>query len=153
MPLHAYQVSLAWTSTLGTLSYRSYSRDFHIGKLGGASILGSADPAFRGNDALYNPEELFLSSVASCHMLWYLHLCADAQIIVKMYHDTPSAEMIENADGSGQFSAIHLRPKVTISSTLDEKKAIALHQQAHRMCFIARSIHTPINITPQIVWE
>ena len=75
---HTYQARLTWDGNLGrgTSSYASYGREHHIDVEGKAALLGSADPMFRGTADRHNPEDLFLASIAACHMLSYLALCA-----------------------------------------------------------------------------
>src|SRR6201999_2989890 len=95
--------------------YRAYDRD-HILRAGNKPpIHGSSDPSFRGDPTRYNPEELFVSSLSSCHMLWYLHLCSVNNIVVTDYRDQAQATMIERPDGSGYFRAVTLYPVVTIT--------------------------------------
>jgi organic hydroperoxide reductase OsmC/OhrA len=113
-------------------------------------IPGSADPLFRGDKARWNPEELFLASIASCHQLWYLHLCAVSGIVVTAYVDHAEGELDENEDGSGQFQRVVLRPHITIAAG-DKAKALALHQEAHAMCFIANSVNFPIEHDATII--
>jgi organic hydroperoxide reductase OsmC/OhrA len=86
---HRYQVQVLWTGNTGqgTDNYKSYERSHKITVEGKPAILGSSDPAFRGDKSKHNPEELLLASLSSCHMLWYLHLCAEASIVVTDYFD------------------------------------------------------------------
>jgi len=88
---HTYTCSVTWTGNTGTgtSSYRAYSRDHIVAGPGKPELPGSADPAFRGDAKRYNPEELLLASLSTCHMLWYLHLCADAKVTVVAYRDEP----------------------------------------------------------------
>ena len=92
---HLYQIFLQWTGSngRGTANYRAYDHSYEIEVPGKPIIFGSSDPAFRGDQTKYNPEELFIASLSSCHMLWYLHLCAEAGIIVnllkKAWGDSP----------------------------------------------------------------
>jgi organic hydroperoxide reductase OsmC/OhrA len=148
MKLHDYQVSVTWVGNdgEGTRSYRSYRRDHEISGPGKAPIPGSSDPSFRGDPARYSPEELLVGSVSACHMLWYLHLCAVNGVTVLEYLDRATGEMAENADGSGQFVRIVLRPAIRLSAGGDKTRAHALHQEAHALCFIARSVNFPIEI-------
>ncbi|HKE36832.1 MAG TPA: OsmC family protein [Candidatus Baltobacteraceae bacterium] len=147
---HAYQTELHWNAHDGdgTTSYRSYSRNHSLRSGDKAIIEGSSDPAFRGDASRYNPEELLVLSLSSCHMLWYLHLCSVNGIVVTEYRDEASGEMAENADGSGQFAKVVLRPVVTLRAGSDEGKARELHHQAHEMCFIARSVNFPVECHP-----
>jgi organic hydroperoxide reductase OsmC/OhrA len=150
---HTYAVEIRWTGNrgTGTSGYRAYSRDHLITASGKATIEGSSDPAFRGDSGRYNPEELLVGSVSACHMLWYLHLCAGAGIVVTDYQDAPIGTMIENADGSGRFTRILLRPRVTLSPDADVNRAAELHADAHRFCFVANSVNFPIDCEPAMV--
>src|SRR6476659_2001253 len=115
---HHYAITVTWTGNLGTGSshYRAYARDHQISAEGKrAPVLGSADPVFRGDPSRYNPEELLVASLSSCHMLAYLHLCADAGIVVTAYHDAATGTLVEQNDGGGEFTAVMLRPHVTIT--------------------------------------
>jgi organic hydroperoxide reductase OsmC/OhrA len=149
---HHYQLSLTWTGNTGqgTRNYSSYSRT-HILSISGKPLLyGSADPAFRGDRDQYNPEELFLASIASCHMLWYLHLCSEAGVIVLDYKDDPIAIMDENEDGSGRFASVSLQPHVLVAAESMSERAYTLHNKAHLFCFIANSCNFPIYHNPSV---
>jgi len=143
---HQYQTNLVWTGNKGsgTMDYRSYDRSYVISVNNKPDILGSSDSAFMGDKGRYNPEDLLVSSLSSCHMLWYLHLCSENGIIVLDYKDSASGRMMENEDGSGQFAEVVLHPVVTINKEGDVEKANALHEKAHKMCFIANSCNFPI---------
>ena len=144
---HNYHITTEWTGNLGsgTASYRAYSRNHQISAVEKtAPIHGSSDPQFRGDGARYNPEELLVASLSTCHMLWVLHLCADVGIVVTAYEDDATGEMAENADGSGQFTRVVLRPRMTITDGARVEDARALHGKAHHFCFIARSVNFPV---------
>jgi organic hydroperoxide reductase OsmC/OhrA len=151
--IHHYRSSLIWTGQQGrgTTSYTSYSRNFQI-KIEGKPILqGSSDPSFRGDASRYNPEELFLASFSSCHMLWYLHFCADQGIVVLDYRDEAQAEMMEgDAERAGRFVRVLLRPEVKIQAGSNIPLAEKLHHQAHARCFIANSCNFPVLCEPRI---
>jgi organic hydroperoxide reductase OsmC/OhrA len=150
---HAYPVTVRWTAVdgEGTKSYRSYSRAHSIGGDGKPEILASSDPAFRGDASRYNPEELLVASISSCHMLWYLHLCSVNAITVVDYRDDASGTMEEADDGSARFTRVTLHPAVTIAAG-DSAKALELHHEAHRLCFIARSVNFPVEVAPEIAF-
>ncbi len=149
---HHYQVSLDWTGDRGsgTSGYASYERAHVLGAPGKPEIPGSSDPHFRGDPARWNPEELLLASLSACHQLWYLHLCAVNKVTVTAYRDRASAEMAEHADGSGEFTRAVLRPEVTIAAGSDPEKALALHDDAARFCFVARSVNFPVEHEPSV---
>lgn len=143
-------MTVRWTGNLGegTNGYRSYGRNHVVTAGMKPPVLCSSDASFRGDVSRYNPEELFLASIASCHMLWYLHLCSDAGVIVVDYADEATGMMEEAGDGSGRFTEVTLHPVVTVSRGDMTQTANALHQQAHGYCFIANSCNFPIRHKP-----
>ena len=153
--MHNYHVRMTWTGSdgVGTTSYRSYRREYELAVEGKATMRGSADPQYRGDATLWNPEELFLASLSACHQLWYLHLCAEAGVVVRTYEDRAESSMVVHRDGSGEFVSVLLRPTVTIGAGSDRARAIALHDDAAKMCFIARSVNFPVEHAPTIAFE
>ena len=107
---HHYDVNVTWTGNTGkgTASYTAYSRDHVIQAPGKADIAGSADPAFRGDAARWNPEDLLVASLSACHKLWYLHLCAVEGIVVTAYRDDAQGVMREDPDHGGAFASVTL---------------------------------------------
>lgn len=152
---HQYQATLTWAGNKGsgTMDYRSYDRSYIISIDNKPDILGSSDSPFLGDKTKHNPEDLLLSSLSSCHMLWYLHLCSQNEIIVMEYKDSPVGKMTENPDGSGHFTEVVLHPVVVITDQSQVEKANALHDDAHRMCFIANSCNFPIRHEPKCIVE
>ena len=152
---HRYSITIDWSGNLGsgTSSYRAYSRNYEIQAKGKPHIGGSSDPAFQGDPSRWNPEELFVASLSACHKLWYLHLAAEAGVIVTAYSDSADGIMEERAGGAGRFTQVVLRPTVTVTSRLDTEHATALHHVAHEKCFIANSVNFPVTCEPKIVVE
>lgn len=150
---HHYQVRMTWTGNDGdgTRTYRGYRRDHIIAAEGKPEIPGSSDPAFRGDPQRYNPEEMLVASLSSCHMLWYLHLCAVRQVVVLAYDDNPVGTMQEDESGGGKFIDVELHPVVTIAPGSDAARAAELHHEAHEKCFIANSVNFPVRTTPKTV--
>lgn len=142
---HTYQANVIWTGNKGshTPSYTAYDRDFTVQIAHKPDLLGSADVPFRGDKTKHNPEDLFLISLSSCHMLWYLHLCADAGILVVEYQDQPTGKMVEDKNG-GHFTSVVLNPKVVITDSSRIDEANKLHEEAHKQCFIANSCNFPV---------
>lgn len=149
MVAHRYRAEVRWVGNrgTGTSEYRGYGRDHVINFPGKAPLPGSSDPEFRGDPARYNPEELLVSSLSACHMLWYLHLCANAGVDVQEYVDDADGVMETDPDGSGRFTLVTLRPRVTIRRGSAEQ-ANALHDAAETMCFIANSVNFPVRHEP-----
>jgi len=155
--LHTYEAMLRWTGArgTGTTGYAAYSRDHEVTFEGKPTILGSADPAFRGDPTRYTPEELLVAALTQCHMLWFLHLAATAGVVVVGYTDSAQGTMRVEAAGHGQFTEVVLRPCVTLGraghpdgrAVTDEDLA-ALHARAREHCFIARSVNFPVRHEP-----
>ncbi len=149
--LHDYQVMVTWTGNTGTgtTGYADYSRAFELEAEGKHAIAGSSDPAFRGDSGRWNPEQMLVGSLSACHKLWFLHLAAVAGVVVTGYVDhaegtmrtTPGAE-------TGRFEQVTLRPEVTVAASSDPTLVPALHEDAHRRCFIANSVNFPVRCQP-----
>jgi organic hydroperoxide reductase OsmC/OhrA len=148
MKRHLYRTSLHWDAGAGpgTESFKSYSREHRIKSEGKPEIVATS--AFHGSDH-YNPEDLLIAAISSCHMLWYLHLCSQNGVAVTRYVDEAEGTMIEDSAIGGKFERAMLRPRVTIAKG-DKQKAEALHHEAHRLCFIANSVNFPIDCEPTI---
>lgn len=149
---HQYAARLIWDGNLGdgTSGYATYGRKYHVQFDGKPDLAGSADPMFRGDAHLYNPEDLFVAALSSCHLLSYLALCARNGISVLAYEDDAIGTMVLRPDGGGSFESVRLRPTVTIAAASDEKRAMELHDEAHKLCFIAASVSVPVGHEPCI---
>lgn len=149
---HNYKLSIRWTGNKGegTKNYTAYERSHVIKVENKPDISGSSDPAFRGDSTRYNPEELLVASLSSCHMLWYLHLCAEAKVIVIDYVDHATGKMVETENGGGCFTEVTLHPVVTVKEASMLRNARELHLKAHEPCFIANSVNFPVYLDPLI---
>jgi organic hydroperoxide reductase OsmC/OhrA len=147
---HHYAVTVSWTGNrgTGTSGYRDYGRDHDISAGELPVILGSSDPAFRGDKGRWNPELELLAALSQCHMLSYLHVCAVAGVVVTGYVDTAEGTMAEDGDGGGRFTEAVLRPQVTVAAPDMIDAAIALHDEASAKCFIAASVNFPVRHEP-----
>ncbi len=150
--MHAYRTRVVWegNSGDGTSSYTAYARDYRTVIDGKPDLLGSADPAFRGDPEKHNPEDLLVGALSACHMLFYLSLCAKAGIRVLAYEDDAQGTMEIEAGGGGRFTEVVLHPTVTIAEGGDVSLAEKLHERAHELCFIANSCSMPIRHAPTI---
>lgn len=153
MKHHHYQATIEWTGNkgTGTDNYKNYERDHTISIENKVDILSSSDPAFRGDKTKHNPEDLFISSLSSCHMLWYLHFCSVNNIIVVEYTDKATGTMAEEDNGKGYFTEVTLNPTVVVTNQSMILKAIELHHKANEYCFIANSVNFPIKHNPTIL--
>jgi organic hydroperoxide reductase OsmC/OhrA len=150
--LHHYQLTTTWTGNTGqgTSHYKSYNRSHTIQAAGKVAIPGSSDPAFMGDVTRYNPEEMLVASLSACHMLWYLHLCSEAGVVVTAYSDAATGTMEETANGGGRFTEVILQPLVTVAVESMIEKAEALHTRANELCFIANSCNFPVHHRPVV---
>ena len=150
---HHYHLTINWTGNTGTgtSNYRSYERSHTISAGDKPAILGSADPAFRGDKTRYNPEELLVASLSACHMLWYLHLCSDAGIVVIDYIDNATGTMVETSNGGGHFTEVTLNPVVTVTEDSMIEKANELHKKANELCYNANSVNFPVQHKPETI--
>ncbi|MBO1750325.1 OsmC family protein [Actinotalea sp. BY-33] len=155
--LHTYNATVTWTGAgeAGTRTYTAYSRDHEVSLEGKPVLLGSADPSFRGDPARFNPEELLVTALSQCHMLWFLHLASLDGVVVVGYVDNAVGTMRVEAAGAGQFTHVVLHPLVTVATTdredgreVTEDDLAALHAKAHEHCFIARSVSFPVRHDP-----
>jgi organic hydroperoxide reductase OsmC/OhrA len=149
---HTYSAYLTWTGNRGsgTSHYRAYERAHEIRFANKPAISCSSDPAFRGDPTRHNPEELLVASVSSCHMLWFLHLASDAGVVVVEYTDDARGTMEETTDGGGHFTEVVLRPTVTTTTEVEQSRMNALHERAHALCYIARSVNFPVRVEGRV---
>jgi organic hydroperoxide reductase OsmC/OhrA len=149
---HSYQATVTWTGNTGdgTASYRGYSREHVVDVAGKPRLTASADPAFRGDPGLLNPEDLLVAALSECHLLWYLALCSNSGVVVTAYRDDARGTMVEDPDTGGHFTEVVLRPRVTITDAAMLPLAEKLHEQAHRKCFIANSVNFPVRHEPEM---
>lgn len=150
MPEHDYATRILWTGNrgAGTEHYKAYDRTWDIAVPGKAVVHCSNDPLLGGDPAKMNPEDLLLSALSACHMLWYLHYAADAGIVVTGYCDVPVGVGEVGRGGAGRFVKVTLRPHVTVQAGTDLAKAEAIHHRIHEVCFIARSVNFPVGYAP-----
>lgn len=148
---HHYQLTVKWTGNkgTGTSSYRAYERSHTISAKNKPDILASSDPSFRGDKSKYNPEELLVASLSACHMLWYLHLCSEAGVVLVDYVDEASGTMVVTANGGGHFTEVTLNPIAIVTEESMIAKALELHKKASELCFIANSMNFPVHHKPK----
>jgi organic hydroperoxide reductase OsmC/OhrA len=149
--VHRYEARVLWTGDdgVGTRDYRAYRRDHVVQFPGKPELLGSSDLSFRGDPTRYNPDQLLVASLSACHMLWYLHLAAVGGVVVRGYEDRAHGTLTLDPDGGGRFTEVVLRPRVRIERG-EPERARALHEEAHRKCFIANSVNFPVRVEPDL---
>ena len=155
MKHHDYTTHVRWTGNTGsgTSSYRGYSRNWDVAAPGKPVIACSNDPLLGGDPAKMNPEDMLLSALSACHMLWYLHMASEAGLIVTAYEDSPDATGEVEANGAARFISATLRPVITLQPGADMERAHQIHHEIHKVCFIARSVNFPVTIEPRFALE
>lgn len=143
---HSYTSAIIWTGDRGqgTTDYRGYDRTWEVRTPGKPVIRCSNDPLLGGDPSRPNPEDMLLSSLSACHMLWYLHLACNAAIVVTGYEDEPVGVGETSPNGAGRFVLATLHPKIRVRRGADLAIADAIHRQIHQYCFIARSVNFPV---------
>jgi organic hydroperoxide reductase OsmC/OhrA len=149
---HAYEVDVEWTGNRGegTTGYRAYGRDNLVRAAGKPDLAGSADRTFHGDRDRWNPEELLVAALSQCHMLSFLHVCVNHGVVVTGYRDAATGEMTETGDGGGRFTRVDLHPVVELADESQRALADSLHEEAHRLCFIANSVRFPVRHHPVV---
>lgn len=143
---HEYTSRIVWTGNrgTGTRTYRGYDRTWDLATEQKVVVPCSNDPLLGGDPHKHNPEDLLLTALASCHMLWYLHLASSAGIAVWSYQDEPRGVGETLANGAGRFLSATLRPTIGVPPGTDLAVADRLHREVHTYCFIARSVNFPV---------
>ena len=147
MKQHDYTARVVWTGNRGqgTATYKGYDRTWNVETPGKPVIHCSNDPLLGGDPTLHNPEDLLIAALASCHMLWYLHLASNAGIAVQGYRDDPLAVGEGEIGGAGRFLRATLRPEIVVPAGTDLAKAEAIHHEISKVCYIARSVIFPVS--------
>lgn len=149
-----FTCALEWTgaSKGHRADYDLYSREYSVRFEGKPELRGTSAPAYHGDPQLHNPEDMLVASVAGCHFLSYVALCARSKIHVERYTDTPVG-ILGKLDGKSRMTQVTLNPVVTLAPGQDAlvEKARALHIRAHEICIIANSVAFPVLCDPQVV--
>lgn len=144
--------TLSWKRTTPDFAYPTYVRDHEL-TLGPARtpLTASAAPTYLGNAALPNPEDLLVAALSSCHMLTFLAVAARKGFVVDSYDDEAVGTMEKNADNRIAVTRTVLRPRVVYGGDTrpDAAAELALHEAAHRGCFIANSVTTKVTVEPR----
>ena len=153
--MHDYTSRVVWTGNTGegTAHYKAYARTWDIAVPGKPLVHCSNDPLLGGDPTRMNPEDLLLSALSACHLLWYLLYASEAGIVVTRYEDTPRGVGEVGRGGAGRFVSAELRPVIHVALGADMGEAEAIHHRIHEVCFIARSVNFPVTYTPRFEIE
>ncbi len=152
--MSSYTAEILWTRNGEDFLGKRYSRKHLLRFDGGLEVPGSSSPSvvpLPMSDAhALDPEEAFVASLSSCHMLWFLSIAADRKFCVDRYLDKAGGVMARNAEGKLAITVVTLRPEVTFSGDAVPTAAELdqLHREAHASCFIANSVKTEVRCEP-----
>jgi organic hydroperoxide reductase OsmC/OhrA len=156
-----HTATVTWQRGDQPFTDRRYSRVHEWRFDGGATVRASSSPlvvrAPMSDPAAVDPEEAFVASLASCHMLWFLGLAAERGIVVETYEDEPrgfiepTSETSETSETRHAMTRIVLRPRVVLGTGSAERvgELEALHHEAHRQCFLASALRAELCIEPR----
>ena len=146
-----HTATIEWRRETPDFAYESYNRDHDWSFDAGVTVRASANPAYRGSEGCVDPEEAFVASLSSCHMLTFLALAARKRYVVDGYKDEAVGILGKDASGRLAMTKVTLRPRVAFGGEYppspDEVRR--LHDQAHHHCFIASSVKTEVVVEPQ----
>ena len=143
-----HHAAITWRRETPDFVYDTYDRTHALALPGGQSLVGSAAPDYKGDPAKANPEELFAASLAGCHMLTFLAICARSRLVVDSYEDDAVATLGKRADGKLCVTRVTLRPRVTWGGTPPTAERVrSLHEKAHEACFIALAVSCEVVVT------
>ena len=142
-----HRAELVWHRGDVEFTYETYSRDHTWTFDSGVEVGASAAPAFRGNVERVDPEEAFVASIASCHMLTFLAIAAKKRFDVRSYRDSAVGHLEKNEEGRLAITRVELRPRVEFDGDPPDEATLAhMHESAHQNCFIANSVRTTITL-------
>jgi organic hydroperoxide reductase OsmC/OhrA len=143
-----HTATITWKRETPTFAYESYDRDHDWSFDAGIKIRASANPAYLGSENSVDPEEAFVASLSSCHMLTFLAIAARKRYVVDSYSDEAVGVLEKNAGGRLAITRVTLRPEVGFGGenppSMEELRR--LHDQAHHACFIANSVKTEVTV-------
>lgn len=147
----SFRASVRWQRTSPDFSYETYNRAHEVGFGSGTTVPASSAPGFKGETDRVNPEEQLVGALSSCHMLTFLAVAAKKRFVVESYDDDASGVLDKNADGKLAVTQVVLRPKVVFSGDKvpSAEELGALHELAHKGCFIANSVKTDVVCEPR----
>ena len=147
-----HHAGVRWRNSSADFSYDTYDRAHDVTfKKGAIVVPSSAAPTFKGDANRVDPEEAFVGSLASCHMLTFLALCARKRLTVESYEDDAVGIMEKNSSGKLWVSRVTLRPRITfaVGTDVNTNTLAEIHHKSHEECFIANSVKTVVSVEPQ----
>ncbi len=146
-----HTATIAWRRETPDFAYETYNRDHDWSFDAGVTLRASANPAYLGSVSCIDPEEAFVASLSSCHMLTFLALAAKKRYLVDGYKDQAVGVLDKDSAGHLAMTRVTLRPQVAFSGEKipSPEELRQLHERAHHACFIANSVKTEVVVEPQ----
>jgi organic hydroperoxide reductase OsmC/OhrA len=143
-----HRATIVWKRETPDFTYQSYNRDHDWRFDGGATVRASAAPAYLGSESCIDPEEAFVASLSSCHMLTFLAIAAKKRFVVDDYQDQAVGVLDKDSAGHQAIVRVILHPQVKFSGEKipSPEELRQLHEQAHHACFIANSVKTEVSV-------
>jgi len=143
-----HHATIVWTRRSADFTYMTYNREHDWRFKGGVVVTASAAPQYRGSPNCPDPEDAFVASLSSCHMLTFLAIAAKKGFVVDRYEDAAVGHMEKNAQGRLAVTRVELRPKIDFGGgrAPDAATLSAMHDSAHHECFIANSVLTEVKV-------
>ena len=140
---HDFKSHISWTGNIGhgNASYKGYECRWQVAAPGKPVIECSNDPVLGGDPTLHNPEDMLINAISACHILWYLHLAFQSEVVVLGYEDSPVGHGESAPSGVGRFIGATLWPVIRLAAGTDDQAAKAVRGDIHGVCFIARSVN------------
>ena len=149
--MHEYRATTNWRRTSADFTYDTYNRAHEVKFGGGEVVPWSSAPEFKGDADRVNPEEAYVASLSTCHMLTFLAIAARKRFVVDSYTDEASGVMEKNQSGKYWVSRVTLRPRAAFSGARQPsaQEMSELHHAAHENCFVGNSVRTEITVDYQ----
>jgi organic hydroperoxide reductase OsmC/OhrA len=146
-----HKATIHWRRETPDFQYETYNRDHDWDFDAGIKIRASAAPAYLGSAACVDPEEAFVASLSSCHMLTFLAIAARKKLTVDDYRDEAVGLLEKNAEGRLAITKVTLQPQVKFGGerTPSPEEVVQMHETSHHACFIASSVKTDVTVTPR----
>jgi organic hydroperoxide reductase OsmC/OhrA len=150
--MSAHNITLNWTKQTESFAYTDYNREHQWDFGEGLIVNASSAPEFLGNPECADPERAFAAALSSCHLLFFIAICAKKGLVVEHYEDKATAYLEKNEQGYLHISRVILRPKVTFAKevTINPETISSLHHSAHERCFLVKSVTSEVIVEP--VW-
>jgi organic hydroperoxide reductase OsmC/OhrA len=146
-----HTATIEWRRETPDFAYETYNRDHDWSFDAGITVRASAAPAYKGSESCVDPEEAFVASLSSCHMLTFLAICCRNGFIVDSYRDQAVGILGKNTGGRMAMTKVTLHPQVSFGGEKmpTPEELAQMHDQAHHACFIANSVKTDVVVEPQ----